>query len=232
MHIHKRHTRKGVTLVEVIVALVIAGFVSLSFMGAVIYSIKATDSNKAHFLAMQTANVFTGRLAASNFGVLGHLDMDANSFEAPFKAREANPLTIYADPVNESHSLEMKIWFEFTGWGTISSGTVDSLTATFPAGVSSWKPNEWQGHLVTIILPSGLAHVMRIKSNTSNSMNLTADLSGEDDVPLANAIEEDGVFIIDNAKTARMFIEWGDGQDYRRIVRQVVVRRLNDDKNL
>ena len=219
--------RKGFSLVETMIALIIAVTVSLAFVVTVILMIRQNAANKAQLLALETADYYQGLALAADYKKIGTPDVSDDDFEAQFKATEQNPLTVIADPSDPEDSARFDVFFEVTGFGEVSSASASTITASLPGG-DSWEANEWEHNYLTITKGKGKGQIMRIKSNGTNSMNLTADLTGDEDVEFKIIPDSSSHFVINNGKTVRLTVTWGEGESHETIHRTVLLRHRGD----
>ena len=216
-------TERGATLVEVVIAMAIASFVILGFMGAIIFMLHQNAENRDHHGALQVLEFHQGLLTAANPLRLGDPDLDDDDFEAQFNHRRADPLVVTTHPDEDQPGMEYRISFEFTGWGAVADVGSNTLRAVIPENQNDWEPNRWVGSYVTIISGRGSGQIMRITANTADTLTLTGDLTGQSSAGWDREPDSTSRFAINNARTVDIEIEWGDGQRHRRIQRTVYV---------
>lgn len=225
---------KAVTLVELMFALVIASFVSIAFMSSVIYMIRVNKSNAAQLDALAIASYYQGLVMASDRSKIGNMGLATSDFEFQFNKynpavsaiANSGPKIEYADPNNAAKSPQYRVWFEFTGFGTVASATANTLRANFPANQKTWKTNEWTGSYVTITKGFGNGQVMRVRSNTGDTLTLTRDLTGATNTNWEIIPNNTSEYNINNGRTVRLFVSWGDGSGDKTITRTMFLRRI------
>lgn len=217
------HLKKGMVLLEAVFAVAIIAITTLAFISALIFTARQAEINTQHLYGVNLAAKYAALIRASNSTNLGDTNAPANAFARQFLA----PQTAYSNPSEHSAGIAYNVSFVFTGWGSVASATANTLTATFPPGLSPWKVNEWTGHYVTITEGLGRTQIMRIKSNTANTLTLTADLTGATTTNWTMTPNTTSKFYIDDGKTARITIVWGDGSRHQTINRTVFLQRAN-----
>jgi len=126
------HRCRGFSLIEIMIAVMIAGVVSIAFMSAVIFMIRQNGENKQHYNAVQAANYFGGLVSAASYEKLGAPGLESDDFEKQFDYDDENPYEYAVDPQYEEKSHKLDVWFEFSGWGDVDSASNTSLTADLP----------------------------------------------------------------------------------------------------
>lgn len=219
------------------IALLLAAFMSITFISAVVFTLRQTAANRQHTKAMSIATYYQNLVMASDYFKIGETGLDSNDFEQQFhfdedgnRITESNPLIVHADPDYPDESTAYQVWFEFTGYGTVSAASANSITATFNSLQEEWEANEWIGNYLTVTTGRGRGQIMYITSNTGTSLTATGDLTGTNTgVTFARIPPVDSQFVINNAKTIRIYVTWGDEEGHRQIVRQVQIRHLEED---
>jgi Tfp pilus assembly protein PilV len=207
------------TLVEVLVGLFITLVAALGFIGAMIYAQRANRTTRDYLYANQFMSSLQMMVQASNFDRLGESTTTGTQYEAQF----LGTISAYGDPRNTRLTPLMRASFQFTGFGNVASATNTTLRASFPSGVSSWQPNEWAGHYVTISRGTGFGQVMRIVSNTADTLTVTADLSGATTQGWAIVPDSTSRFLIDASKTVHITVNYTDWTGRQRTLRRTVV---------
>lgn len=210
---------RGMTFVEVMVGLFITLVVAMGFVGSIIYAQRANRATRDYLYANQFMSSIQMMVQASNFDRLGDPATTGTAYEAQFRSN----ITTYGDPRNSAVTPPMTASFVFTGFGNVASATNNTLRASFPQGVSSWQPNEWAGHYVTISRGRGVGQVMRIVSNTADTLTVTADLSGATTQGWAITPDSTSQFLIDASKTVHITVTYTDRSGRQRILRRTVV---------
>lgn len=227
--LHRHQHQRGLTLIEILVALLIAAFVSITFMASIIFMFKQNAANRNHFYALQVANKYISMISAADYQRLGDPNVDTDAFEAQFNYEEDDPLDVKTDPQYEEFSETVEIWFEHKGWGFVDSSTDKVVDVVLPSNQEPWEANEWAGQYMTITRGTGSGQVVRIVSNDSDSATVTRDLTGASTTD-GFIVPPDGTsrFVINNGKTVIVTVSWGDGDGYRTIQREILIPRRTD----
>lgn len=221
----RRHPgyNRGVTLVEIMIALGVVSVISVFFMTSIIFTIRQTRENRDHLNAVQIMNYQMGLLKVAQFGPLGEPAGSVPTWESQnFGFRDANPRQIQGDPI-DPRSTVYNVSFEFSGWGIVQSATDTSVTVTIPSNHRAWTANQWANDYVSIIPAVGRAQIARIVSNNANTLTITTDLSGLrsserwDRLPAAGDVVR-----INDGKSVLVTVRWGNGQNHRIIQRTYV----------
>ncbi|MCC5877058.1 MAG: type II secretion system protein [Candidatus Sumerlaeia bacterium] len=194
---------RGVTLVELLISAGLIALISLSFMLGVAYNVRAIESNRRVMEALQVAQYYEGLLFGSNFTQLGQPNLDEEAWEHRFSVNQT--YTVDDGRTNPHH---YNISFRHTGWGDIAAAGSNSLTASIPQNQDEWITNEWVGQYVVITRGRGEGQIMRILSNTNNTLNVTQDVSGNSSIPWAITPDNTSRFFINNGKTVHMTVTW------------------------
>jgi hypothetical protein len=134
-------------------------------------------------------------------------------------------VSLKTDPQFPTSTQQYTVNIRFTGWGTVQSASNNGLTATLPTGQQNWVTNEWAGHYVTITEGTGRTQIMRITANTGNTLSVTRDLTGTSTTGWTLNPDSSSRFYINDGKTARIQVTWGNSQNFRTVDRTVFVRR-------
>lgn len=218
-HTHPRR-RRGVTLVEIMIALAVVSTISLFFMSSIIFTIQQTRANRDHINALQIIDYHMGLLKVAQFAELGEPPTSIPTWETQnFNFRDATPKPVKGDP-NDPDSTTYNISFEFSGWGVVQSATDTTVTVTIPSNHRAWTANQWVDNYVSVIPPVGRAQIARIVGNNSNTLTITTDLSGlVNDQEWERLPAAGDIVRINDGKTVTITVRWGDGQDHRTIQR-------------
>ncbi len=216
-----RPLRRGFTLIETVFAMVIVAVTSIGFMASVVYSARQSAANTDHLYAVHLAGKYAAMIRAGNFAQLGDTNTSATEYESQF----LTPVTVRPDPQFPTSTQQYTVTIRFTGWGRVQSATNNGLTATLPTGQQNWVTNEWAGHYVTITGGTGRTQIMRITANTGNTLTVTQDLTGASGTSWTLNPDSTSQFFINDGKTARVQVSWGNGQNFRTVERVVYVRR-------
>jgi len=225
MRLFKKSKRRdqGLTLAEVMISLVIASVTTIAFMSSIIYLIAQSKQNKQQFEALQIASYYQSLTRAADFAKLGEPGLPTNSFEAQFNFRENSPLLVRSDPQFTRQATTCRVYYQVTGWGRVSTASGTSINVTtFPSTQSAWTPDEWSGSYISFVAGRGVGQIMRISGNTANQLNLTADLSGATTAPFTVTPDSTTDYFINNGKTVRVIVSWGNGSSFRTITRTLL----------
>ena len=214
---------KGLVLVEAVFAVVLVATTSLAFVAALIFSARQSETNSEHLYAVHLAGKWGHMLRAANPTRLGDQTTSGTAFERQFYA----PQIVPGDPTHASVAPQYTVTCRFTGWGAVSSAATNSLTASFPTGVDPWIPGEWVGHYVTITEGTGRTQIMRITGNTASTLAVTADLTGATTTPWTRTPDSTSRFFINDGRTVRVRVTWGDGSRHQTVDRTVFIRRVS-----
>ena len=197
------------TLIEVLISLLFLAVTIVAFFAGLLVSTRAGSTNREYLYATQLMNTVENGLRAGNFTSLG----DANTSSTAYEYQFLHMPDVYGDPdpKNRVNTFAYKTAITFTGWGTVATATGTTLQANFPTGLQQWATNEWAGHYVTIPSGKGAGQIMYIKSNTGNTLTLTADFAGAGSTAWTVIPNTTSTFLIDDAKTARIQITYTDG---------------------
>lgn len=208
--------RRGVTLVELLISAGLLALIALSFMLGVAYNVRAIESNRRVMEALQVAQYYEGLLFGSNFTQLGRPNLEDDVWEYRFSTDQVYTVD---DGKTTPHSYNVS--FRHTGWGDVLTAGSNTLTANFPSNQDQWIPNEWAGQYVVISRGRGEGQIMRILSNTNNTLNVTQDVAGNSNTPWAVTPDDTSRFFINNGKTVHMTVTWEGmrpGMEFNRTV--------------
>lgn len=213
---HRRGSRRAVTLVELLAAIGIIAFMTMAFAGALSYNVQSIEANRRVAEALQVAQFYEGRLFGSAYQALGSPEIDSDSWEAQFADTQQ-----YVVEEAGQQPRTYTVTFRHTGWGGVASATETTLTADFPENQEEWLTNEWAGQYVVITRGRGAGQIMRILSNTADTLSVTRDLTGA--VSEEWTVIPDGTsrYNINNSKTVEMTVTW-DGPRSEEAFRRVV----------
>ena len=217
------HRQKGMVLLEAVFAVAIIAVTTLAFISALVFTARQAQINTEHLHGVNLAAKYAAMIHSCKPVNLGNSAAPSNAFARQF----LSPHTVYGNPSDPSAGPAYTVSFLFTGWGGVASASPNTLTATFPPGLSPWRVNEWVGHYVTITEGLGRTQIMRIQSNTANTLNVTSDLTGATTTNWTLTPDATSKFYIDDGKTARITVAWGDGSRHKTINRTVFIGRDN-----
>ncbi|MBX7245392.1 MAG: prepilin-type N-terminal cleavage/methylation domain-containing protein [Candidatus Sumerlaeaceae bacterium] len=219
-----KYSNRAFTFIEVMVSLMVTLVVALGFIASVIYSSKQADLSRDHLYGLQAMDAFQGQVQASNVVLLGEV---STTTPTVYEARFRNPMSITPDYTNPTINYTYTANFTFTGWGKVVSATANTLTCGIATNQSNWTTNEWVGHYVTIASGKGAGQIMRITANTGNVLTVSADLGGVSNTNWAINPDNTSTYYIDDGKTVRIRVTWGDASRYRTMNRTVLVPRVS-----
>lgn len=226
---YMKRKRLGFSLLETLIAVLIAAFVSIGFIGSIIFMVQATGKNRKHLNAMRTVEYFQGYVLASKYADIGKAGLPSTEHEYTINTyTPESPLTYKVDKTHASESHEFKVGFSITGYGSVIEADAFSMRVDLPDSSPAWETDEWAGNYVTITTGFGEDQIMYIKSNTADRLNVTADLTGLTDVEWLNIPKEDDTFVINNGKTVRIHLTYGDESDFETITRSVLLPYRKD----
>lgn len=227
MNFRNRKGTRAVTLVEVLVAALIGSLASIATIGSIVYAMRSNADNKAHMLALSAAAAQEGLVRAGSYARIGEVSTASTptAFEYQFRYSKAAPFTLSSDPSLGGKATSFKVWYDYTGFGTVGSATSNTLTAAFPANQSPWKTNEWTGSYVEIVGGMGVGQIARIISNTGTTLSISTDLTGASNTSWQTTPNSGSTYTINNGKTVRINLSWGDAKDFRTLQRTVVIPR-------
>lgn len=208
-------------MVEAVFAVVLVATTTLAFVAALIFSARQAETNSEHLYAVHLAAKWGHMLRAANPTRLGDQSTSGTAFEQQFYT----PQSVSGDPTHPAVAPQYTVTCRFTGWGAVTSAGANNLTASFPAGVDPWIPGEWVGHYVTITAGTGRTQIMRITANTANTLSVTADLTGATNTTWGQTPDTTSRFFINDGKTVRVRVTWGDGSRHQTVDRTVFIRR-------
>jgi type II secretory pathway pseudopilin PulG len=232
--LHRWLRSRALTLIEIVIAMAIASFALLSFMASTVYFLRQNAENRLHLSALQIASMQKRLFSAASFTLLGEPSPGATAFEKQFDYYEDTPKTVPSDPYLAGVSGDYSVYFQFTGWGTVSNSTTNSLTVNIPANQDQWETDEWVGSYVEIMPnagdrnpPSYVGQIMRITGNSGNRLTVTGNLTGGSTTGWQILPPSGCRFMINNGKTCRVFVEWGNKENHRSISRTYLIAQHN-----
>jgi prepilin-type N-terminal cleavage/methylation domain-containing protein len=225
---------RGMTLLEVVIAVAIAGVVSLGLYGSAIYTMRQTAKNVEHIFAVQLANSSAAKVRAARFEKLAAepSTLEANEFEKQFSETQ----TVQLDPLNPN-STEFTLSYKMTGFGAgveVSGNGNGSAKLTLPSHSEEWKKDQFAGHFLVITGGKGANQLRRIKNHqksnqASGKKTVTATLvkNMKDSEPEETGwVETPGsssVFAVDYGLYCDIQVTWGDGAGYKTVKETVYV---------
>lgn len=213
---YRQPRRRAVTLVELLAAIGIIAFMTLAFAGALSYNVQSIDANRRVVEGLQVAQYFEGLLHGSSYQALGDPTLDQNAWEAQFATDQTHVIQEQGQ-----QPRTYRIAFRHTGWGAVGSATETTLVADFADNQQDWEANEWAGQYVVITRGRGAGQIMRILSNTGDTLSVTRDLTGAQSEGWTVVPNDTSRYAINNSKTVHVTVTW-DGprqeESFRRMV--------------
>lgn len=209
---------RGLSLVEVLIALAILGVVSLSFIGSLIFTSRTAHATTSRIFAVELANRTVEELRAlgeTNYEILGTDTGDA--------ARFLQEQTFDKDPVSSGQTIQFTVSCDFKGFGTVSSAGSNSLTAVIPADYPQWETNEWVGQMVMIKDGDGSGQIAYITANTADTLTITTNLSGSGGGSWMRTPSAGDEFEINNGKTVVITISWTEQGRSQQLARTALI---------
>jgi len=198
---------KGMTLVEVIIAVSILGIMATAVVSAMIMGSKMTRLNTNAIMAKNIAQGLFEQLNAIPFASVGSPNTSITT-----ATTATNP--IYLDRAND---IKCAVTSRFTGFGVTTATGTGSITDSS----ADWTPGEWVGHRVCIVaanssgLNTGVGCTGIISANTATVITAT----GFTTTPAVGTR-----YMIDNGKTVKITTKWNYlGKDYSQTVSSLVV---------
>jgi prepilin-type N-terminal cleavage/methylation domain-containing protein len=230
-----RKPRAGMTLIEVVIALALAGMLSAGMYGSAIYTMRQTAKNVEHIFAVQLASSEAACVRASRFDKLAADPADLTTTD--FEKRFTTPRTVVMDP-NNPKSQTFSVKYKLTGFGAgvelIGGGPHAKLW--LPEQSNDWAKDQYADHLLVITGGSGVNQVMRIVSNQKSvktgsspdkkvEANLTSDLTGvkKNEKWLGTSPGTTSLFAVDYGLYCDIEVSWDDGAGYKTVKETVYV---------
>lgn len=228
-------SRRGMTFVEVLIAVGISAVVSVGLYGSAIYTMRQTARNVEHMFAVQLANSAAARVRAASFSKLAAepSTLAAGEFEKEF----SQPQTYQLDPLNPK-STEFTVSYKMAGFGSgielTGSGNGAAAKLTIPSHSDEWAKDQYKDHFLVITGGAGANQLRRIKNHQKSNLaagkrTVTATLvknlkdtepeeTGWDVTPGASS-----VFAVDYGLYCDIEVKWGDGAGYKTVKETVYV---------
>jgi len=220
------------TLVEVLIAIVIAGFVSAGLYGSAVYTMRQTAKNVDHIYAMQIINSAAARVRSANYTKLV-MDPDTLS-ESDFEKQFFKTQTISSDPLN-SKATQYTLKYSMKGFGAgMEMNGNPNVRVFLPDSSPDWEKDEYNDHLLVVTAGKGANQIMKIKKNLGTQVHqgkrkvlvqLTRKFRDSDPGSEQWEIEPDStsVFAVDYGLYCDITCSWGDGKGYKTITEVVYV---------
>jgi len=199
---------RGVTLLEVVIAIAIIAAVSIGMYASSVYTARQNEDNLEREYAVQILEMGVAKARVADFTKIADTTLTSTAYENQFNSST----NVNVDSLSPDFPT-YKLAYKFTGWGTVNSASAGNLTADFPANVSKWEPNEWTGHFVVVATGSGGNQMMRITKNTAQKLTVTNKLgSGSSSTWLSGTPTSGAEFYIDNGKFVDVTVSWTSRQ--------------------
>ncbi len=227
---------RGMTLVEVTIAIALAAMLSAGMYASAIYTMRQTAKNLEHIYAVQLASSEAAAVRAARFDKL-RVDPDTLG-NGDFEKRFAQTQSVTMNPV-DPHSPTYTAEYEFAGFGTgitPASGGSNSWYFHIPEHSADWEVDQFKGHMVVITGGAGANQVMYIlgheETKTQSGMRrsratLTSDLTGTHS---GSSYGWPGInpninsrYAIDYGMYCNVKVSWGDGAGYKTVTETVYV---------
>ena len=221
----------GFSYIEVLVAVVIAAFVSLGLYASAIYTMRETARDIDHLYALQIANSAAAKVRAGNFSKMrGDVDdLTSDDFEYQFFQTH----TITADSAGRpANTYTLKYQLKGFGKGIKKNPTWTVLD--MPASSAEIQANELQGHLLVVTGGAGANEVRAITKNQKSKtkkgvqsvrvkQTKSLDKKSGDWNDDWNGVDSSSVFTIDYGLYCEVTVSWDDGAGYKTIKEIVYV---------
>ena len=199
--------QRGFTLVEILVAGVILALFTVTMVGMIAFSSKATRLNTNSVTAKNIAQGYFERMAIDTFA-------NVNSANYPSVTSSSNP-PVYLD---QAMDIRCAVAIDFKGFGTASGGGNSSLSDSS----QSWEVNEWANDSLFIVGGKGAGQTLTIISNTADTITVNSNWVENPDAT--------SKYMINNGKTVEITTTWQyQGQSYSRTIESLVVNYRNDE---
>ena len=225
-------TKRGMTLVEVLIAIAISGFVSAGLYGSAIYTMRQTARNVEHIYALQIINSAAARVRAASFA---KLSMDPSALTASdYEKQFSQTHTIQGDPL-DPRSTSYTLTYKLKGFGSgMEMNGNPNVRLFLPNHSPDWQKDEYNDHLLVVTAGRGANQVMRIKKNLGTVehqgqrkvlVQLTRKFKDSDPGPDDWDInpDESSVFAVDYGLYCDITCAWGDGAGHKTISEVVYV---------
>ena len=218
------------TLVEVLVAIAIAGMVSAGLYASAIFTLRQTDRNVKHMYALQIVNSASAKARAARFGKLtaAPTTLDPNEFERQFTKSH----TVESDP-NHDRSTTYTLNYHLKGFGRGVSGSSSVATLSLPAHSSPWKQNEFAGHFLVVTGGKGANQIMYIKSHAASivtaggqsvsNVTLTKNFDGSGSEGWDVQPDDTSTLAVDYGLYCEISASWEGGEGFKTIRETVYV---------
>jgi prepilin-type N-terminal cleavage/methylation domain-containing protein len=210
----KIHPRAGFTLVEIMIAALLLGVITLTVMSSTTFASSVARVNSNAVAAKNIAQGFFERMAIDTFA-----DVGANLYpDIPYPAEPYDPDDPNAVWLDRAQLIPCRIDFAFKGFGVLESGAASVLTDD----QADWENDEWAGDTVFIVSGPGAGQFAGIAANSQHSLTLAS--------ALAFAPGAGSRFMINNGKTVEITTTWEyRGRQYTQTIESLVVNYRGDD---
>lgn len=245
-----KHANRGMTLVEVMVAVALLAILTLSTVAGLTFNSRVARLNNNRVSAKNLAQGLLDQMVADPYASVGPVGFG----QGIYRNHVPGGPGWGSFWVDEALGVPCEVYYNFKGFGLVGAGSsttmvVDDTVSNSstsrdpdritPAdggeiedGLVGWQPNEWAGALLCIYDPiaanSGNQRKarasVRIASNTVNQLIL-AD-------PLPFAPSNTMAYMIDDGKTVQVTTRWQFQGQWRRQSMRGLIANYRDSLNL
>lgn len=214
----KRRTlpQAGFTLIEILIATFIFALLTISMIGSIVFSSRATRLNTNAIAAKNVAQGFFERMAIDTFA---NVNPPPGGIYDPPQGGYAD-IGFAAEPpvyLDEALGIRCQVDFDFKGYGRVESATLTDVQCT----QVSWEYNEWAGDTLYLVSGPGAGQYSLIASSTSNELHLAE--------PLLFPADSSTRYMINNGKTVEITTTWMfQDRSYSQTIESLVVNYRND----
>lgn len=221
---HQARTNRGLTLVEIMVAVFLLSMLTLAVVGSTTFQTSMAHLNNNRMIAKNIAQGFIERMRADEFREVGPVGYGDGIYENRIPGAPGWPDVF----IDENRNITCEVYFHFKGYGQATGGStttlVDGTSGTRdPDGVRpgvedgtvGWRTDEWAGSILCILMGPGAAQWVEIESNTADTLTFAE--------PLAFPVGPSSVYMINNGKTVNVITRWEyRGQEYTQQMQGIV----------
>lgn len=243
-----KHANRGMTLVEVMVAVALLAILTLSTVAGLTFNSRVARLNNNRMSAKNLAQGLLDQMVADPYASVGPVGFGQGIYRNHVPGGPGWG-TFWID---EALQIPCEVYFNFKGYGLVGAGsnttTIVDATVANPAssrdpdritptdggevedGLVGWQANEWAGAMLCIYDPPGANNErvarasVRIASNTVDRL-LLAD-------PLPFTPSPNMAYQIDDGKTVAVTTRWRFGGNWYRQSMKGLVANYRDALNL